>query len=689
MARTNVLWLGLAAALASPLAPQESSSSVPERVATGFAFVEGPVWRPHDGAVWFTDIPNQRILAWSPDDGVRTCVENSGRANGLVIDREERLFACLGGARQVVRIDTDGTRTVLAGSYDGKRLNSPNDLALDPDGGVWFTDPRYGDASDVEQDRMAVYYVRADGDGLRRVLEDIERPNGILVSLDGSCLYVADPERRAIRAYPILAPGRLGAGRDIFVGDEELDGRGPDGMALDRDGRIYSTYAGINVHTPTGELIRRIPCPERPANCTLGGPGGTTLFITARTSLYTLQVDVPAPLPAPALRTEEEPRPLEGFESATIDPAIGIGYGVTTADVDGDRLPDIVLVDQDDVAWYRNPGRAGETWRRFVAARRLTGDLHHVCVAAADADADGRVDLFVGAGWNPSDTEGSGSLHQLVRPDDPRTPWTPRALHHEPTVHRARFVFGPDRLAELVVVPLHGRGNRGGVGAGARILAYSPDADDADDAWNPSLVDDSLHVVHNLDPVAWDDDPEDEILLASREGVFVLDRSGDSWTRTPIVTGVPWFRGASEVRGGRLPDGRRIVATVELFHGNRISVYIEADPRGPAAGTWFRRELPGVRPQSHALALGDLLGTGQPQLVVGWREPDVRRVTGIHVLDAIGSRGTSVGVHVLAEDIASEDLCVADLDLDGDLDVIACGRATHDLRVFWNRRGER
>ncbi|MGA0060407.1 MAG: hypothetical protein ACO3RU_12555, partial [Planctomycetota bacterium] len=113
------------------------------------------------------------------------------------------------------------------------------------------------------------------------------------------------------------------------------------------------------------------------------------------------------------------------------------------------------------------------------------------------------------------------------------------------------------------------------------------------------------------------------------------------------------------------------------------------DPQAPAAGTWFRREVPGLRPQSHALAFGDLLGTGHAQLVVGWREPDARRMTGIQVLDSIDDRNHRITVHTLANDIACEDLCLADLDADGDLDVIACGRATHDLRVFWNQRQDR
>jgi gluconolactonase len=193
----------------------------------------------------------------------------------------------------VARIDDLATKsqTVLCDSYDGKKLNSPNDLVLDAHGGVYFTDPRYGGNEPVEQPVMGVYYVSRDA-RVTRVIEDLERPNGILVSADGRSLFVAEPNRRELYRYPIFAPGQLGAGSLLFTGDEKLDGGGPDGMSIDERGNLYATYAGVVVLTPQGSVIGRIEIPERPSNCAFGGRENKTLFVTARTSLYAIEMRV-------------------------------------------------------------------------------------------------------------------------------------------------------------------------------------------------------------------------------------------------------------------------------------------------------------------------------------------------------------------------------------------------------------
>ncbi len=287
------------------------------RIASGFRFTEGPAWSPQ-GFLLFSDIPNNRIVRLNADGSTSDWLKPSERANGLMFDAAGNLYACQGGARRVVRItDPKAAPVILADKYDGGRLNSPNDLALDDHGGLYFTDPRYGQGDALEQPVMGVYYVAADGK-VSRVIEDLERPNGILVSPDGRWLYVAEPNRGQIFRYRILAPGVLSAGELIFTGDEQKDGRGPDGMAHDEKGNIYATYSGIVVLNPNGSLIGRIPMPvvevetpngkrqtaERPANCTFGGPDNRTLFITARTGLYAIGMRVAgAPLrergPAP------------------------------------------------------------------------------------------------------------------------------------------------------------------------------------------------------------------------------------------------------------------------------------------------------------------------------------------------------------------------------------------------------
>ena len=250
-------------------------------------FTEGPAYSPQ-GFLLFSDIPNNRIVRRDDDGKTTDYLNPSGQANGLVFDAGGNLYACQGGARRVVKINAiDGKIEVLADKYEGKKINSPNDLALDNQGGLYFTDPRYGSNEGVEQTVMGVYYVSADGK-VSRVIEGLPRPNGILVTPDGKSLIVANPNVREIRQYPITGPGKIGEGKVLFTGDEQLDGGGPDGMAHDTEGRIYATYKSIVVLNADGSLIGRIDVPEKPANCTFGGKDGKTLFITARTSLYGL-----------------------------------------------------------------------------------------------------------------------------------------------------------------------------------------------------------------------------------------------------------------------------------------------------------------------------------------------------------------------------------------------------------------
>lgn len=277
----------LAADLSDLVAPGASV----RKVAGEFQFTEGPTSSP-EGVLLFSDIPASHIMELLPDGSTRVFLEGSERANGLQFDAAGRLFVCQGGGRRVVRID--GPRkaiTVLADAYEGKKLNSPNDLALDARGGLYFTDPSYDRRAQLEQPVMGVYYISSDGK-VSRVIDSLERPNGILVSPDGKALLVANPDRREVHRFPIEGPGQLGPGKVIFTGDEALDGGGPDGMAHDARGNVYATYKGIVVLAPNGELLGRIPVPEQPANCTFGGKDRKTLYITARRSLYAIDMRV-------------------------------------------------------------------------------------------------------------------------------------------------------------------------------------------------------------------------------------------------------------------------------------------------------------------------------------------------------------------------------------------------------------
>ncbi len=269
------------------------SGAKAEKVVGDCVFTEGPAWSP-DGYLLFSDIPNSRIVRYDPKSGSTDFLKPSGKANGLAFALDGKLYACQGEARQVVRIDpATKDSTTLADRHGGKKLNSPNDLALDAHGGVYFTDPRYGAGSGPEEQPVrGVYYIARDGK-LSRIIEDLDQPNGILVSPNGKFLYVAVPNRRELYRYRIDSPGKIRDKQLIFTGDAERDGGGPDGMAHDAHGNIYATYKDVVVLTGEGELIGRIEVPENTANCTFGGADGKTLYVTARTSLYKISMKVP------------------------------------------------------------------------------------------------------------------------------------------------------------------------------------------------------------------------------------------------------------------------------------------------------------------------------------------------------------------------------------------------------------
>lgn len=298
----------LIAAATTPLRAAElkdlvAADAKATKVLGGCEFTEGPAYSPK-GYLLFSDIPNSRIVRLDQDGSSVDFLKPSGKANGLVFDGQGNLYACQGEARRVVKIALqDGKVEPLCETFDGKPLNSPNDLALDGHGGLYFTDPRYGKDLKIDQPCMGVYYIDVAGK-TTRVIDKLQRPNGVLVSNGGKHLYVAEPNKRELVKYDITATGKLSEGKVIFTGDQTQDGGGPDGMCLDQHGNIYATYKDIVVLNPDGGLIGRISVAEHPANCTFGGPDGKTLYITARTSLYSVAMNVTgAPL------VESGPRP--------------------------------------------------------------------------------------------------------------------------------------------------------------------------------------------------------------------------------------------------------------------------------------------------------------------------------------------------------------------------------------------
>jgi gluconolactonase len=271
-----------------------------DRLYTGCRWAEGPVWFDDLQCLLFSDIPNQRILRWAADatggGAVSTFRQPSQFANGQTRDRQGRLVTCEHGTRRVTRTEVDGRITVLADTYQGKRLNSPNDVVVQSDGSIWFTDPTYGILSDYEgyqsapeQPVRGVYRVDGGSGEISCVVDDFCQPNGLALSPDEGTLYIADSgashdgtKPRHIRAFDV-AGGKLSNDREFAVIDAGI----PDGIRTDMAGNLWSSAAdGVHCFAPDGHRLGKILVAEPVANLTFGGPRRNRLFITATSSLY-------------------------------------------------------------------------------------------------------------------------------------------------------------------------------------------------------------------------------------------------------------------------------------------------------------------------------------------------------------------------------------------------------------------
>lgn len=268
-----------------------------KQIAGGFDWTEGPVWFGDAGCLLFSDIPSNRILRWTPADGITVYRQPSNHSNGHTRDREGRLVSCEHGARRVTRTELDGSITVIADSFEGKPLNSPNDVVVKSDGTIWFTDPHYGIMTNYEgyksEQELPCQVYRADPTRgtLEAVLTDFNCPNGLAFSPDERRLYVADTGRifgddpTHIRVFDVADDGGLSGGAVFHVIDPGV----ADGMRLDSDGNLWSS-AGDGVHclSPEGVLLGKILTPERVSNLCFGGRAKHWLFMTATTSVYAI-----------------------------------------------------------------------------------------------------------------------------------------------------------------------------------------------------------------------------------------------------------------------------------------------------------------------------------------------------------------------------------------------------------------
>ena len=287
----------LCCAVASAAEPQSIGMLGPAgavvKIRGDFKFLEGPA-ADSAGNVVFTDIPDEKIYKLDAGGTISVFREKSNNTNGTMFNAAGELIGCEMQGR-VVAMDAAGkVKRVVADKYEGQRFNAPNDLVVDSQGGVYFTDPHFRAPTPLPQGVTAVYYAAADGK-VTRLVDDLKAPNGVILSPDEKTLYVVPSMQAEMMAYPVEGPGKLGAGRVFCTLKQPAGaaGKGGDGLTVDEQGNLYITSAlGLQVFDPSGKALGIIAVPEQPANCTFGGPDGKTLYITARTSLYSVPMNV-------------------------------------------------------------------------------------------------------------------------------------------------------------------------------------------------------------------------------------------------------------------------------------------------------------------------------------------------------------------------------------------------------------
>jgi hypothetical protein len=351
------------------------------------------------------------------------------------------------------------------------------------------------------------------------------------------------------------------------------------------------------------------------------------------------------------------------FRAQEIQQKFGVVYAVLTADINGDRKPDIVAINPTQVVWYENP-----TWEKHVVLDGVT-KKDNVAIAASDIDGDEKLDLALGADWQPTNTASGGSIQWIGRDaKNPSAPWKMTPITDEPTTHRMRWGdIDGDGKPELVVMPLQGRGTKGPKweeGQGVRILVFHVPPHPATDKWPMEVADESLHIIHNF--IIQDG----EIWTASAEGINAFKRAKDGkWSHRKIAEGAP-----GEIKLGRV-NNKRHLATIEPWHGNTLVLYEEAG----ANELWKRKVIASDFSGGHALGWGDFVRDGSDELVVGWRT----KPFGVAIFKRDPS-GEWKKTMIDAGGMATEDLTVADLNGDDKPEIIAVGRATENIKIYWN-----
>jgi len=353
------------------------------------------------------------------------------------------------------------------------------------------------------------------------------------------------------------------------------------------------------------------------------------------------------------------------FREQEIAKDFGVGYAVAAADVDGDARADILAISGTELVWFRAPN-----WEKTVILGEGATTADNVTLAPHDIDGDGRLDIALGAGWTRQNT---GTL-QWVRQNAPgATPaWDVFPIFAEPTLHRIKWAdVDGDRKLDLVVAPLHGKGTTNAQGPAARLLVFRVPPNPKADPWPMEVAGEANHIQHNFLPVNLDADPQDELVTAAHEGLYAWKRGKDgTWARTLIGEG-----SLGEVKLGRV-RGRRLLAAVEPWHGAGVAIYAEK----PGTTQWSKTTIESSLTEGHALGWADFDADGNDELAVGWRrgKPGVA----VYFVNADGALQSKMLVDDGGMD--TEDLIVGDFNGDRLPDIVASGRATRNIRIYWN-----
>ena len=392
------------------------------------------------------------------------------------------------------------------------------------------------------------------------------------------------------------------------------------------------------------------------------------------------------------------------FKDQELPTKLTVGYAVRLVDMNGDRRLDIAIVDSERILWLENPN-----WAEHVILQGQT-KKDNVCFAPYDIDGDGQLDFAVGADWRPADTKTGGTIQWITGGKDPAGRWKLHPIGEHPTTHRMNFAdLDGDGRQELLVAPLMGKDTTRPDFAehGTPLLLFQVPADPVNGPWKPEVICDDVHVTHNFQVIDMDGDKQPEILLVSFEGVNLLARQKDGkWKRTLIGAGnqeTSPNKGASEIKRGKLAGGSDYLATIEPWHGHQVVVYTRPGSprlrRGNAARSdglqasdalWTRHVLDEDLKWGHAVWCANLDNDEDDELVIGVRDnASETSKCGVRIFDPQEAADGKWSRQIVDPgSVAVEDLTAGDLNGDGRTDLVAVGRATHNVKIYWNGKGD-